>query len=120
MLNRVQLCGKSSAHCGKGCQSGPCKGQALSPAPGPVPAKVASTPGAFEIVGQSGVPAMHACLMPNGKVVFLDKVENYSQIKLPNGRYAFSSEYDPASNSAVGLGIKVCCFIPSDIDLGLI
>ena len=92
----------------------------MPPAPGPVPAKAASTPGAFEIVGQSGVPAMHAFLMPNGKVVFLDKVENYSQIKLPNGRYAFSSEYDPANNSAVGLGIKVCRFTLSDIDLGLI
>lgn len=112
-LNCVQLCGNSSAHCEKGCQSGPCKGQTLSPAPGPVPAKVASTPGAFEIVGQSGVPAMHASLMPNGKVVFLDKVETYSQIKLPNGRYAFSSEYDPVTNSAVGLSIKVYCFAPS-------
>ena len=45
--------------------------------------------------------------MPNGKVVFLDKVENYTQIKLPNGQYAYSAEYDTASNKAVGLSYKV-------------
>lgn len=36
---------------------------------------------------------MHAGLMPNGRVVFLDKVENYTQIKLPDGQYAYSAEY---------------------------
>ena len=46
---------------------------------------------------------MHAGLMPNGRVVFLDKVENYTQIKLPDGQYAYSAEYDPETNKAVGL-----------------
>lgn len=46
---------------------------------------------------------MHAGLMPNGRVIFLDKVENYTQIKLPNGQYAYSAEYDPETNKAVGL-----------------
>ena len=46
---------------------------------------------------------MHAGLMPNGRVIFLDKVENYTQIKLPDGQYAYSAEYDPATNKAVGL-----------------
>lgn len=46
---------------------------------------------------------MHAGLMPNGRVIFLDKVENYTQIKLPDGQYAYSSEYDPETNTAVGL-----------------
>ena len=46
---------------------------------------------------------MHAGLMPNGRVVFLDKVENYTQIKLPNGQYAYSAEYDPETNKAVGI-----------------
>lgn len=50
---------------------------------------------------------MHAGLLPNGRVVFLDKVEDYSQIKLPSGYYAYSSEYDPATNTAVGLSYKV-------------
>jgi hypothetical protein len=48
---------------------------------------------------------MHAALMPNGKVFFLDKVENYTQLTLPSGYYAYSSEYDPASNTVVGLGV---------------
>lgn len=43
----------------------------------------------------SGIPAMHATAMLNGKVVFLDKVENYTQLRLPNGQLAYSSIYDP-------------------------
>ena len=50
---------------------------------------------------------MHAGLMPNGRVIFLDKVENYTQIKLSDGQYAYSAEYDPATNKAVGLQYKV-------------
>ena len=50
---------------------------------------------------------MHAGLMPNGRVVFLDKVENYTQLKLPNGQYAYSAEYDPATNNVVALAYKV-------------
>ena len=52
---------------------------------------------------------MHAGLMPNGRVIFLDKIENYTQIKLSNGYYAYSAEYDPATNTAVGLQYLVCC-----------
>jgi len=51
---------------------------------------------------------MHAALMPNGRVMFLDKIEDYTQLKLPNGRYAYSSEYNPATNMVVGLSYKVC------------
>lgn len=43
----------------------------------------------------SGVPAMHAAAMLDGKVVFLDKVENYTELRLPNGQLAYSSLYDP-------------------------
>lgn len=77
------------------------------PVPGPSNAPAAPNPGLFKIVGQSGVPAMHAGLMPNGRVIFLDKVENYTQIKLADGQYAYSAEYDPATNTAVGLSYKV-------------
>lgn len=51
---------------------------------------------------------MHAALMQNGRVMFLDKVEDYTQLKLPNGRFAYSSEYNPETNKAVGLSYKVC------------
>ena len=50
---------------------------------------------------------MHAGLMPNGRVVFLDKVENYTQIKLSDGQYAYSAEYDPETNQPVGLQYSV-------------
>lgn len=53
---------------------------------------------------------MHAALMPNGRVVFLDKVENYTQLVLPNGQYAYSSEYDPSNNTAVALSYKTNAF----------
>ena len=101
------FCGSTASHCGAGCQSGPCAGPPAVPAPGPSPAPAAPNPGSFKIVGQAGVPAMHAGLMPNGRVIFLDKLENYTQIKLADGYYAYSAEYDPATNKAVGLAYKV-------------
>ena len=104
---RSIVCGNTTSHCGAGCQSGPCNGPVDVPAPGPSPAPAAPVPGSFDIVGQSGVPAMHAGVMPNGRVIFLDKVENYTQIKLGNGQYAYSAEYDLATNTAVGLQYKV-------------
>ncbi|RDW61559.1 hypothetical protein BP5796_11451 [Coleophoma crateriformis] len=103
-------CGDTSAHCGAGCQSGDCTTQPSETAPGPSPAPAAASGGTFKVVGQAGVPAMHAALMPNGKVFFLDKVENYTQIKLPSGYYAYSSEYDPATNQAVGLSYSTNAF----------
>ena len=60
---------------------------------------------------------MHAGLLPNGKVVFLDKVENYTQLKLSNGNYAYSSEYDPLTNTAVPLAYKTNAFCSGGISL---
>lgn len=62
------------------------------------------------MVGQSGVPAMHAALLPNGRVFFLDKVENYTQLVLPNDQYAYSSEYNPYDNTCVPLSYKSNAF----------
>jgi hypothetical protein len=50
---------------------------------------------------------MHAGLLPNGRVFFLDKIENYTQLKLPSGYYAYSSEYDPTTNNVVPLRYEV-------------
>ncbi|KAI9755232.1 MAG: hypothetical protein M4579_004364 [Chaenotheca gracillima] len=105
-----RVCGDTTSHCGAGCQSGPCTGGVQIEAPGPSPAPVNGNPGNFKVVGQAGVPAMHAGLMPNGRVVFLDKVENYSQLKLSNGHYAYSAEYDPATNKVVPLAYKTNSF----------
>ncbi|KAF5014199.1 hypothetical protein F66182_14896 [Fusarium sp. NRRL 66182] len=60
----------------------------------------------FQVVGQSGVPAMAAALMPNGNVVFVDKVENYTQLVLDNGQYAYSAEYNLTTNTAYGLSLN--------------
>ncbi|KAK5679509.1 hypothetical protein LTS10_008330 [Elasticomyces elasticus] len=104
------FCGKSTAHCGEGCQSGPCAQAPISPAPKAAPAPKNANPGFFRTVGQSGVPAMHAALMPNGRVVFLDKVEDYTQVKLLNGHYAYSAEYDPISNTYTPLAYRTNAF----------
>ncbi|KAK5722250.1 hypothetical protein LTR17_014256 [Elasticomyces elasticus] len=104
------FCGKSTAHCGEGCQSGPCAQAPISPAPKAAPAPKNANHGSFKVVGQSGVPAMHAALMPNGRVVFLDKVEDYTQVKLSNGHYAYSAEYDPISNTYTPLGYRTNAF----------
>lgn len=104
------FCGNTTAHCGDGCQSGPCLNGAAVAAPSASPAPANDVIGTFDIVGDSGVPAMHAGLMPNGKVIFLDKVENYTQLKLSDGQYAYSSEYDPATNNSTALSYKTNAF----------
>lgn len=104
------FCGNSTSHCGEGCQSGPCSQAPTIPVPEPSPAPPNPHPGSFKIVGDSGVPAMHAALMPNGRVVFLDKVENYTRLKLADGYFAYSSEYDPATNEVVPLSYKTNAF----------
>lgn len=104
------FCGNSTSHCGEGCQSGPCSQAPTIPVPEPSPAPPNPYPGSFKIVGDSGVPAMHAALMPNGRVVFLDKVENYTRLKLADGYFAYSSEYDPATNEVVPLSYKTNAF----------
>ena len=100
-------CGQTS-HCGEGCQSGPCTGT-TPPNPGPdsTPAPANSILGMFTPIGTSGVPAMHAGLLPNGRVVFLDKVEDYTELNLPGGRFAYSAEYDPDTNTRVALAYMV-------------
>ncbi|EGX49092.1 hypothetical protein AOL_s00079g46 [Orbilia oligospora ATCC 24927] len=103
------FCGTTDDHCGVGCQSGECIGAPISPAPGPAPAH-RGLGTFFSVIGQAGVPAMHAALMTNGKVVFLDKVENYSQLRLRNGQYAYSSEFDPNTGQVVPLAYKTNAF----------
>lgn len=102
--------GKTSAHCGAGCQSGNCLNAPAVAAPGASPAPAAPNGGAFRVVGRSGVPAMHAGLMPNGRVFFLDKLENYTELRTANGYYAMSSEYDPNTNTAAPLGYSTNAF----------
>ena len=56
---------------------------------------------------------MHAAVVPpDGKVVFLDKVETYTRLKLANSRFAYSSIYDPETHRAHPLSVGTnpfCC-----------
>ena len=53
---------------------------------------------------------MHAALLSNGRVVFLDKVENYTKLHLSNGEFAYSSEYDPVAKNATALAYNTNAF----------
>lgn len=103
-------CGNTTSHCGSGCQSGPCLNGVTESAPEASAAPANAVQGSFEVVGRSGVPAMHAGLLPNGKVIFLDKVENYTELKLSDGYYAYSSEYDVATNNVTAISYKTNAF----------
>ena len=73
---------------------------------------VQNVPGSFEISGQSGVPAMHAALLQNGKVMFLDKIETWTNLELPSGHPAYSSIYDPTATALKPLSVSTnpfCC-----------
>jgi hypothetical protein len=76
------------------------------PAPGPKIAPANGNLGNFTIVGNSGVPSMHAGLLPNGQVALLDKVENYTGLMLSNGRFAYAAEWSPRSRESVPLSVK--------------
>lgn len=70
------------------------------------------TPGTFELAGRAGVPPMHAALLPNGQVMFLDKLENYTECTFATGRYAYSTLYDPYSYELQPLKVSsnaFCC-----------
>jgi hypothetical protein len=60
---------------------------------------------------------MHAGILPNGKVVFLDKVENYTQLTLPNGQFAYSSEYDLSLNKVLPLAYGTNSFCAGGMPL---
>lgn len=88
----------------------------------PLPAPKHEAPGQFKVAGDSGVPAMHAALMPNGNVVFLDKIENYTKLQFENGEFAYSSEWDPVSGKVTPLTYKVglilrCAFFRPQLTL---
>lgn len=58
-------------------------------------ASAASDPNIQVIPTLSGVPVMHAAVLPDGNVIFLDKIENRSQLHLSDGRKAYSAVMDP-------------------------
>ena len=71
----------------------------------PMVVTAVETSGSFQEAGRSGVPAMHAALMADGRVVFLDKMETDTEIQLADGRYAYSCLYDPHRNALTPLSV---------------
>lgn len=68
--------------------------------------------GRFELAGRSGVPVMHAALLPTGDVLFLDKLENYTELRLLSGRFAYSTLYNPNNHVLTPVPISsngFCC-----------
>lgn len=53
---------------------------------------------------------MHGGILANDHVFFLDKVENYTQVQLPDGQFAYSVEYDPVTATYVPLSYKTNAF----------
>lgn len=72
-----------------------------------VPAPEHEMLGTFRVAGDSEVSEMHAALMLKEKVVFSDKIENYTQLQFENGEYAYSLEWDPISGEVTALAYKV-------------
>ncbi|KAI1914472.1 hypothetical protein LOZ39_004482 [Ophidiomyces ophidiicola] len=107
---RRLFCGNSTSHCGYGCQSGPCLEESLLKLPRLSWFSAQRISGTFRIVGRSGVPPMIAALALNSRVIFADKVENYTEITFEDGRYAYSTEYDPMTDTLVSLRYKTNAF----------
>ncbi|PGH12647.1 hypothetical protein AJ79_04145 [Helicocarpus griseus UAMH5409] len=111
------FCGNTSSHCGAGCQSGDCDLGTVYEMLSHETYQPGRVPGEFRVVGQSGVPAMSAALLMNGRVVFVDKIENYTQLVLENGQYAYSAEYDPETNTVAPLAYKTNSFCSGGVFL---
>ncbi|KAL1918065.1 uncharacterized protein VTP21DRAFT_3331 [Calcarisporiella thermophila] len=63
----------------------------------------------WELIGRSGVPAMHAVLTTESKIVIIDKAEP-SELTLDDGTYAWASEYDLIKNEARPLRLTTNSF----------
>ncbi|KXS19934.1 hypothetical protein M427DRAFT_52754 [Gonapodya prolifera JEL478] len=95
-------CGDSYFSCGVGCQSG-CDSF--------TPATDLANSGTFTLAGRSGVPAMHVILVPKtNNVIMLGKQELTTEVRLANGGYGYSAEWDPATRSLQALGYKSNAF----------
>jgi hypothetical protein len=88
----------------------------------PIPAPRNEAPGDFKVVGDSGVPAMHTALMPNGNVVFLDKIENHTKLQVDKRRVCLlvrmgSSFWQSHTFNLQGRSNTSLCFLSSPADL---
>ncbi|GBB85579.1 hypothetical protein RclHR1_12070010 [Rhizophagus clarus] len=80
-------------------------------------APLSKIPGSFEVVGDSGVAAMHIVLTAPTKIVIIDKVEN-NPLKQKDGRAAISVEYDIQTNKKRVLNLNTNTFCSAGAFLG--
>ncbi|KAL1914312.1 uncharacterized protein VTP21DRAFT_9005 [Calcarisporiella thermophila] len=80
------------------------------------PSNVAAQ-GSWKVIGRSGVPAMHAVLTTESKIVIIDKAEP-SELTFPDGTFAWASEYDLNTNKARPLRLKTNSFCSAGSFLG--
>ncbi|KAL1925375.1 uncharacterized protein VTP21DRAFT_258 [Calcarisporiella thermophila] len=73
--------------------------------------------GSWELIGRSGVPAMHAAVTTERKIVIIDKAEP-SEITLSDGTYAWASEYDFTTNAVRPLRVLSNSFCSAGSFLG--
>ncbi|ORX84206.1 hypothetical protein K493DRAFT_411587 [Basidiobolus meristosporus CBS 931.73] len=62
--------------------------------------------GQWDLIGHSGVSAMHMALTHTNHVIILDRVQRASKIYLPTGEYAWGTEYDLETNTVRPLNLK--------------
>ncbi|KAK9766187.1 hypothetical protein K7432_004923 [Basidiobolus ranarum] len=62
--------------------------------------------GQWDLIGHSGVSAMHMALTHTNHVIILDRVQKASKLYLPNGDFAWGSEYDLETNTVRPLDLK--------------
>ncbi|CAG8521551.1 13791_t:CDS:2, partial [Acaulospora morrowiae] len=58
-----------------------------------------SSMGSWEEVGRTGVSAMHITLIQPTKILIIDKAEKNPDAVYPDGRFAFTTEYDLKTNT---------------------
>ncbi|KAL1924184.1 uncharacterized protein VTP21DRAFT_7219 [Calcarisporiella thermophila] len=73
--------------------------------------------GKWEVIGRTGVPAMHAVLTTEDKIVIIDKAEP-SELTFDDGSFAWGSEYDLKTNQARPLRLLTNSFCSSGSFLG--
>jgi len=71
--------------------------QNLPPIPRPDPSKFSTAGGTWEVIGKSGIPAVHLALLSPTKMMIINRVDTPSSF-LPGGTSPFTSLYDLTTN----------------------
>jgi hypothetical protein len=129
-------CGSTDGHCKTGCDSAYSFNKVCAtgapPPPPPPPTKPPPTKplipkgqifgnnkeGTWQVIGHTGVAAMHIVLTSPNKIVIIDKAEKNRDAYAPDGSYAHSTEYDLDTNLFRGLTLRTNTFCSAGSFLG--